>query len=317
MIIDLCDGANDIDKKLLKTTSDPNIIFTQDPLRIMRCVRFASRFGFEIEENTLDCVKKFASALNNISRERIQDELMKILASDGFLYGICLCVSLDIFKNIGLPEINNAVGMTQNAYHYADVYGHTLEVVKNAKPTALHRLSALLHDIGKTVTKSIGDDGVVHFYNHEIESDIISRRFMTDLKFSNVDIDFVCTSVVNHMRISSTITDKKIRQIRSELGNEHFAFLLDLCEADRLSCVDKNASYIERARTLSEKEVVVTKSNLPLSGSDLMSMFNLKPGKIIGELIKIETDILCEVPNISKDNLIVELTKYIYETNKN
>ena len=308
-ILDLCNGIDDIKKRIIKTTGDPNVIFTQDPLRIMRAIRLSTILDFRIELSTLFRIKEFASKLNNISRERIQDEFVKILASDGFDEGIKLCVFLDIFKNIGLPQMHDAVGMTQNAYHYADVFQHTMDVMSNAKPTALHRLSAMLHDIGKVLTRTVDEDGVVHFYGHEHFSKEVTDKFMKELKFSNEEIDLVSTSVLNHMRVSSSITDKKIRQIRSELGDLHFSFLLDLCEADRLSCVDKNTDYILNARTLKDKEPIISTSNLPINGIDMMTLFNLKPGIAVGKLLKLEADMVCENPNITKNEIIVNLKK--------
>lgn len=303
-VLDLCNGKEDLKNGIIRTTSDPKIIFAQDPLRILRAIRFSSRFGFVIEQETFKNIEIFASKLNTLSKERIREELLKTLQGNGFIRGIELFIQLGLIEHIGLPELKLTIGMTQNHFHNKDVFGHISDVIINSKPTALHRLAAMLHDIGKVNTKSIDENGVVHFYDHENISKIIAERFMKELKFSTEEIDLVTTAVESHMRISSDITDKKIRKVRSKLGDAKFEFLLDLCEADRLSHTDKSVEHIKRAREIKLKETNITSANLLVNGGDIMKMFNLKPCKKVGDMLKIVSDLMFENPEITKEEII-------------
>ena len=321
----------DLKNGIIRTTSDPSIIFDEDPLRVLRVIRFSSRFGFTIEEEAFKNIKIFASKIKTLSSERVRDELMKMLSGNGFKRGIELLIELDLIQHIGLPELLFAVGMNQNSFHTKDVLGHILDVVENSKPTSLHRLAALLHDIGKVKTKSIDDNNVVHFYDHEYISKEITERFMKELKFSNEEIELVSSAVVNHMRVTSDITPKKIRKIRSELGDEKFEFLMDLCEADRLSHAENNIDHITKAREIKEKEVNITSSNLLVNGKEkevnitssnllvngkeIMEIFDLKPSKKVGELLNMVSDMMFENPNITKEEIIILLKNNNNENN--
>lgn len=312
-IIDLCGGKKDLEAKIIRTTSEPQIIFNEDPLRIIRALRFAAKLGFRIELSTFNAIAELAPRLNLISRERIQEEFMKILGAKHFEMGLKFAMNFGITDIIGLPELRQTQGMTQNKFHTKDVFGHILDVMNNAKPTAMHRLAALLHDIGKVTSRSIDEDGSVHFFAHEIHSKKISDRFMKDLKFSNDDVDLIGSAVVNHMRISSDISSKKIRQIRSQLGDNKFEFLLDLCEADRLAHVDKSIEHIKAAREIKESEVNITPSNLLVNGNDIQTLFRIKPGPIVGELLTIVSNMMFENPNVTRDEIISVLNKVVLD----
>jgi len=317
-IVDLTGkGKEDLKNGIIRTTSDPNVIFDEDPLRILRCIRFSSRFKFIIEEETFKCIKKFAPKLTTLSKERIQDEFIKILSTeDSCLFAIPHFVELDLIQHIGLPELIQTINMEQNSFHDKDVFGHIMDVVKNSKNTSLHRLTALLHDIGKVNTKSIDDSDVIHFYEHELESKKIAERFMKELKFSNDQIELVSCAVENHMRITSDITKRKLRKIRFELGDEKYLFLLDLCEADRLSHKDSDISHIKLAREVQALEPKITSSTLLINGNDIMTLFNLKPCKKVGILLDKVKEMTFDNPLVTKNELIIELKKINFKINE-
>jgi poly(A) polymerase len=310
-ILDLLGGKEDLKLGIIKTTSDPKFIFTEDPLRILRGIRFACRFGYKIESETRTEMLRSVKSIETISKERVREEFMKILISDKFEEGLSLMIDLGLDGLIGLKELGLTLGMEQNDFHSKDVLGHIIDVITNAKKTPLHRLAALLHDIGKVNTKSFDVYGVTHFYEHELMSYEISKRFMKSLKFSTEDIDLVSTAVMNHMRITNGITDGKLRKIRSELGDDKYMFLLDLCEADRLTHKDVDVSHIERARMIKESEKNITASNLVINGNEIMEMFNLKQGKEVGLLLKRVSELMFDSPDITKDEVIRELRNII------
>ena len=300
-------GKEDLEKGIIRTTSEPISIFKEDPLRMLRAIRFSARLGFEIEEETFKAIQYTSNDLMNISKERIQDELMKMLGSSNPSRGVVLLMRSSLIWFI-LPELVLTSKMRQNKYHSKDVYSHILDVIDHSKPTALHRLAALLHDIGKVNTRTIDEEGVVHFYGHEEESAIIAERVMKELKFSTSDIDLVVSAVKEHMLFNKGCSTKTLRKKRMELGEEKWMFTLDLCEADRKSHVDSDITAITEARTLTALEKPIVKDKLPVSGDDIMIIFNLKPGKEVGEKLALVRDMLLEDPTLTREEVITQLT---------
>jgi len=305
-ILDLTNkGLSDIENKVIQTTNEPNFIFNQDPLRLLRAIRFAIRFGFEIEENTFKAIKNNAQSLNKISKERIREEFGKILTSSNPTKGIKLLMETGLINSF-LPELNNCKNVEQNKFHTKDVLGHIFDVVENSKQTELHRLAALLHDIAKPECKTISDKGV-HFFDHHIKSTDVTLSFMTKLKFSNEEIDLVTTAVRNHMIFMDEASRNKkvIRRWRMKLGEEKFNFLLDLIEADVKSSNDKR-NWVDEIRnmTIEEKPILT----LPINGNELMELFNIKPGPKVKELKEMVCEMVCEKPEITKEEIVKKLT---------
>ena len=298
-------GLIDIQDEIIRTTSNPESIFAEDPLRMLRAVRFAAKLGFKIEEKTFEAIKKDAHTLNSISKERIQEELMKILASDRSVEGVKLLIDSGLMVFI-LPEMLLTVGMTQNKFHSKDVFGHICDVIEQAKPTAMHRLAAFLHDIGKVVCRTETETGV-HFYGHEHESALIAERFMKELKFSTDQIELVTAAIESHMFLLLNATKKSIRRKRMALGEKKFQFLLDLCEADAKSHVENKLDQIEEVRQMTFDEKPIVHDKLPVTGKDVMDLFELKPGREVGEKLALVREWFLEDPTLSKEQLIEKL----------
>lgn len=301
-------GLLDIKNEFICTTNEPNFIFQQDPLRLMRAIRFSVRFGFRIEDETFRAIKTNAAVLNKISKERIQDEFMKILGSNNPCLGIKFLIWSDLIDFI-LPELRACRGVEQNAHHTKDVFEHIMDVVKNTEPTAMHRLAALLHDIAKPQCKTVSEDGKIHFFDHHVESAKIARKFMTEMKFSNDDIDLIDTVVDRHMIFMDKKSHNKrvVRRWRMKLGEVKMNFLLDLMKADIKSSTDPRAEWVEEVRNMVivEKPIVT----LPLDGNDIMTMFNIKPGPRVKELKDMVIDWVCEDPEITREQVIDKLKK--------
>lgn len=307
-IIDMAGGKQDINDKLIKATSDPEHIFTEDPLRMLRAVRFAARFDFEIDEETFKCIKRNHRELRFISKERIRDEFIKILASAQPIRGINLMVESGLMEMV-LPEFLHTIGLTQNKFHDKDAHGHIIDVIKNIKSTWQHRLSALLHDIGKIRTRTVDEQGNVHFYGHEVESEKITRDFMKDLKFSNEEIELIASAVRNHMVFTGPFTAKTIRRKRMILGEKAFELLVDLGEADRKSHIDFDPEIFVKIKDMAKDEPVIDKKKLPVDGKWIMEIFGLKQGPLIGEILDAEMEFLLDTPNATQkqiEDFIVE-----------
>ena len=282
----------DIDAQIIRTPTDPKLTFEDDPLRMLRAVRFAARFGYAAEPFTWKAVRQSAPRLSIISAERIRDEFCKTLMTSRAPMG------LELLKDSGLlaqfaPELMAMVGVTQNEFHAYPVWEHTLIALGNLPPDAALplRLATLCHDIGKPPTKALGDDGRVHFYGHAEAGAGLTRRLMTRLKFSNDEIAAVTKLVAQHMRIGEyrpLWTDAAVRRLMRDLGPQ----LGDLFEIHRVdvSALAPDHTDISRASELLARMAPIQASQdisalaSPLDGQELMGRLNLKPGKQLGKI---------------------------------
>jgi putative nucleotidyltransferase with HDIG domain len=311
-------GVNDIKNGIIRTTSNPDIIFKEDPLRMLRAIRFAVKYDFKMEDDVLNGIKKHANSISDISRERITDELNKILLTVDPSKGIQLLKDSHLLRYV-IEEFNAAIGMAQNDYHTEDVFGHTMTVLKNTPPELKTRLIALFHDIGKTVTKSVDPDGKVHFYGHEEASERLVRQVMTRLKYPNDLIDAVANGVRNHMYLkhgeddTSKLSDKTLRKFVASVG-DNLEYVLDAIHADNISHAGNTAmtnqinNVRERLKTLNTN---VRKENmkLPIDGNDLIQL-GFKPSPIFREILDAVQDAWYENPNMTRDDAL-EIVKSI------
>ena len=194
----------DLAAGILRTPCDPDITFTDDPLRMLRACRFAAKLGFVLEDATRDAIVRHAHRLapeHGISAERVRDELVKTLLAKGAEGGFDLMRTTGLLGHF-LPELGALYGVTQNAWHIYDVWTHTFRVLAAlpADTGIVLRLAALLHDIAKPATRTVSDDGAVHFYGHEDVGADIARGILGRLKFDNDTIRDVCSLVRLHMR---------------------------------------------------------------------------------------------------------------------
>ncbi len=280
----------DIESQVIRTPTDPKLTFQDDPLRMLRAVRFAARFGFTIEPFTWKAIRQSAPRLSIISAERIRDEFCKTLMTTRAPMG------LELLKDSGLlaefaPELIAMVGVTQNEFHAYPVWEHTLIALANLSSDAslTLRLATLCHDIGKPPAKGVGDDNRVHFYGHAETGAEITRKLMTRLKFSNDEIAAVTKLVAQHMRIGEykpLWTDAAVRRLIRDLGPQ----LDDLFEIHRVdvSALAPDHTDISRARELRARMAPIQEAQdistltSPLDGQELMARLRLKPGKQLG-----------------------------------
>ncbi len=311
-MIDLAGGINDIKAGIIRTISNPDIIFNDDPLRIMRAIRFATRFGFKIEDETFNAIKRFIPSLSKISKERIRDEFVKILESDNVVIGIEMLLDSGILTWM-IPEFGNIEKIQQQGVHHTkNLRDHILEVVFNSKPTWRHRLAALLHDIGKPKTFSI-DNGEIHFYGHQKVSSSITKGFMKNFKFTNDDINLIEVAVFLHMNFVDGMLPKTIRRKINEIGKDTFLFCCDLAKAD--SKRKERRDIVNDIREFIETDKPEEKIILPINGDDIMNRYNLKPSKLIGELKNAVKEIVFENPQLTKDEAF-EITDNLYQLKK-
>lgn len=288
-IIDPFQGRQDLEARVLRAVGDePEKRFAEDPLRLLRAVRFAAQLDFTIESRTTHSILQQAQTLQKISRERIRDEMNKLLLSAHPALGLDLLVELGPMHWI-IPEVLELKGVSQQAQrgeHSKDVYAHVLRVVERSTPNLQTRWSALLHDIAKPRTRSV-EDGKVHFFGHEEMGAQMAQSILKRLHFDRDFVESVSRVVQLHMRANaytSDWTDGAVRRLMLESG-ENLNSLLDLSRADitsyRADKVSRAAARVSELATRcqqlkEEAERVPLKS--PLDGTELMEIFGRPPG---------------------------------------
>ena len=310
-ILDLTgQGKRDLEKGVIRTPLDPNIIFSEDPLRMLRAIRFTVKYGWDLPMFMIRAIKVNASKIVSISNERIRDELDKMLVTDRPKQAIRLMKITGLLRHI-LPEVDDLVGLTQNKHHDRDAFSHSLNVLSRVSPVLTKRLGALLHDVGKRATKTVENDDI-HFYAHEKVGEDLTRQILSRLKYPNDMIDRIAVAVGQHMRLKKSgqqgelVTDKALRKLQRDLG-DHLEDLLDLMDADNKSHAkdsrldDQIASI--RNRLLGINVVKPVGDKLPITGNDLIKL-GLKPGPAFKRLLDMVQDAVDENPHLTRQQAI-------------
>jgi poly(A) polymerase len=278
-------GLDDLDARTLRTPSEPVNTFADDPLRMLRAVRFAAQLGFELAPNVVPAMRQMRERLAPpvVSVERTADELRKMLVSERPGRALELLDEGGLLEVV-LPEVAACKGVVQGGYHTHDVYGHTLLVVGFTPPEVLVRLGALFHDVGKPATAT--PDGA--FTGHEHVGADMAAAALERLRFSQRDNDTVVTLVRLHLRpvyYSSEWSDGAIRRLARDAG-AHLDRLMALARADLAASayphpekLDELASRINAV--LSEEPSRMTS---PVSGEDIMRALHLAPGPEVGRI---------------------------------
>jgi putative nucleotidyltransferase with HDIG domain len=296
-LIDTYGGIKDLENKLIKTPIDPLITFDDDPLRIMRAFRFASQLDFRLDESIPSAANRLRQRLKIVSQERITDEFLKILSSDGPSIGLIHMYQSGILEVI-FPELANLAGVDQRKdFHHKDVFFHTCKVVENISKRTDNlwlRFAALVHDIAKPQTKKFVENVGWTFHGHEEMGARMIKPIFKRMKLPFNKIEYVEKLVRLHLRpialAKEEVTDSAIRRLIVSAG-EDLGDLIILCRADITSKNQEKVSrYLENYEIVMKKVwEVEDKDKLrafqsPVNGEEIMRIFNLKPSRKVGEI---------------------------------
>ncbi len=321
-ILDFFGGLEDIRNGVICAVGDPIKRFQEDHLRMLRAIRFSTRFSFEISKETKDGIVKMAPCIKSVSSERIRDELCKMTIIN-FDVAVADMYSLGILRHI-LPEVSGLRSVDQkdlvrNLHMEGSVLIHTVFAMYHSPNTPLAQFAALFHDLGKVSTRTVNESGHVQFLEHEIKSVEITERVMKRLKFDNDMIQKVITLVKNHMRFHSTGAKSSVSMIRRairDIGVDLIVPLLDLAEADCKACLPVD-NYVPELRVKVQKVIdspIPVRRKAVLSGNEIMEVVKLPPGPQIGRfqnmLIELEDAMAEKDEVLTKEIAIRELKRF-------
>ncbi|HET6542175.1 MAG TPA: HD domain-containing protein [Chryseolinea sp.] len=296
-LIDPFGGQEDMKAKIIRTPLDPMVTFSDDPLRMMRAIRFASQLNFDIEADAFQAIISLAERIKIVSQERVTDELNKIILSPVPSYGFKLLFHCGLLKHF-FPELValHGVEYVGNKAH-KDNFFHTLQVLDNVSKVSDDlwlRWSAILHDIAKPATKRYDQTHGWTFHGHEDKGARMTPSIFKRLKLPlNDRMEFVQKLVRLHLRpipLSKEVTDSAIRRLLFDAGDDIDA-LMKLCRADitsknydKVSRFLKNFDLVEQRIAEVEAKDHIRNFQPPVTGDEIMKLYNIPPGRIIGEL---------------------------------
>lgn len=295
-IVDPFNGQKDLERKLIRAVGKSEERFSEDALRMMRGVRFATTLGegWQIEEKTAKTIKKNSPWLKFVSKERIREELMKIIMAERASEGIELLRKLGLLKYI-IPELEEGFGVSQNKHHIYECYEHSLRSLDYAAKKKFNkyvRLVALFHDIAKPRTKR-GEGSDATFYGHEVVGAKMTAQILNRLKFPKKEIEKIIKLVRYHLFYYNVdeVKDHSVRRLVRQVGPENMEELLQVRMADRIgSGVPKAEPYkLRHLKYIIEKvsQDPISVKRLKISGNEIIKILKIKPGPKIGQILDI------------------------------
>lgn len=321
-IVDYFGGIEDLKKGIIRCVGNPEDRFDEDALRMLRAIRFAGKLDFSIDPATRKAITAKRQFLSNVSAERIQMELLKLMISDHPDY------LRDAYETgltaIFLPEFDQMMQTTQNnPHHQYSVGEHTLHALTYLDANPVLRLAILFHDIGKPAAKTTDANGIDHFYHHDEISTEMAAKIMKRLKFDNKTISMVTTLIRNHdtrFRDPRGTGKRQVRRVMHKVGPNLFPYLLQIMEAD----IRAQSSYLQKEKlsTLAETKVAydeilaasdcLSLKELKINGSQLKAL-GIREGKMIGSILNTLLSMVMENPELNHYIYLKELALKIYE----
>lgn len=320
-IIDHHNGIDDLRKKIVKFVEDPYKRIQEDPIRMIRACRFLANIDGLFDKNTFDAIKELSYLINTIPKERIQKEIikaMKIKYASRFFYAL---YDTGLLKDI-LPSLNNCYDFPHGKHHFETVFEHNMLVGDSISTKCpLIKLTGYLHDVGKPISAEIDDSENITFFEHNKTGADILKKELKILKFSTFEIKFITDLVQHHMAASGKDrTDKSIRRLlyKFDIDNVNYMDFIRLKIADRSGNLKKDKftiSEIKETVKIFEKQiyntqVVLNTTELKINGVEIMNILNVKPGPIIGKVLKELLQLVIDNPELNDNEY---LTMYVEE----
>jgi poly(A) polymerase/tRNA nucleotidyltransferase (CCA-adding enzyme) len=314
-IIDPFGGKQDMKNKIVRAVVNPLERFQEDPLRMMRAIRFSSELTYSIDLVTLRAISSMTESIDSVAKERIRDELLRILMLKKPSKGFNLMRKTGLLQRI-LPELLEGYRKQQNNYHRYTIYHHTMETVDSIEKGSVPRLCALFHDIAKPrVRKKI--KGKWRFFNHAVASAELTKEIMLRLRFSNEEIFRVTGLIANHMfSYKQELSDKALRRLIKRVGEDTIDELIKLRKADDLAHgwgpdfenrIDK---FKTRINDQIKKSYPFSVTDLAVTGHDVMNVLNLRPGPEVGKILNRLLEIVIEDPEYNERGKLIETLKF-------
>ncbi|MBQ7954756.1 MAG: CCA tRNA nucleotidyltransferase [Lachnospiraceae bacterium] len=314
-LVDVFGGMEDIEAGIIRCVGKARERFGEDALRIMRAVRFSAQLGYTIEEETACAIRELSGTLKNISAERIQVELVKLLVSPHPDY-LCRAYEMGITKVI-LPEFDVAMECAQNNPHHCYTVGeHTLHSLLEVEADRVLRLAMLFHDIGKPGSKTVGEDGISHFHGHPKLGEEMTKSILRRLKFDNDTIYKVTKLVLYHDYGNGVVpTTAIVRRAINKIGEDIFPLLFPVKKADLAAQSDYKKQEKQERLALWQRcyeEIVrrqecVSLKTLAVTGKDLIDA-GMKPGRELGEMLQRLLEEVLEDPSLNtKEYLLTRI----------
>ena len=293
-IVDLYGGKQDIKRKVIRFVGKPKLRIEEDALRILRAFRFISKLGFNLDKKTAEAICKKRKFLTKISKERIFDELSKILMGNFAKKALIEMKKLRVLEMI-IPEFRYAYNFDQNnPIHTDDLFNHIIKVIHLCDYDLITRFAALFHDLGKINVKIIDAKGIFHFYGHEKESALIAEEELRMLKASNETINSVKKIIKNHMLIYEDVSDKTLKKLIIEMEDKNLKRLFNLFYADLNSKGIKSKkeneqilkNFWDKIENIKKQGKILQFNDLDITGIDLINLKfdNRKIGEVKNRL---------------------------------
>ncbi|MBO7516471.1 MAG: HDIG domain-containing protein [Spirochaetia bacterium] len=320
-LIDVHGGMEDLKKGIVRAIGNPNERFAEDGLRILRACRFAAQLDFQIEPVTLQGMINNKDHLENISKERIRDELLKTMTADHPSTAFLYMQKTEILEYV-LPELLEGVGIEQRDRHQFDVFHHSLCSCDFMEKDPVLRMAALLHDIGKPRCFKVRD-GINTFYGHENVGAEMAHEILRRLKFSKADENRICHLIQNHMfHYTEEWSDGAVRRFIARVGIENLSDLFKLRFADRagaagdksFACTPEDIALSRRVDAIVKETPALKLGDLAVNGQMLLKEAGIPKGPAMGLVLNYLLEAVMDDPAMNTKEQLLNLGKNFYQT---
>lgn len=312
-------GLQDITTRTLQAVGSAAERICEDALRMMRAVRMKAELNFTLTSELAETIRRHAQLIQNVSQERITEELCRIITSPHPTEGVYDLLHLGLLQWV-LPELYACVNVPQREdYHQYDVFGHIAHALQHTEPDLIIRLAVLLHDIGKAVTSTVDEKGVIHFYGHEISGAEMAGPILERMKFSNEIRQNVIPLIRHHMR--NIDSDKALRRMMSELKTiDQARRFTQIRFADKMAgrqnpaeLAAKYTDTLERIATMEQQRTPLQITDLAIHGEDITRALEIKPGPAVGQILYSLLQRVLEKPELNHYDTLMAMVPNMYK----